>query len=254
MAGQLNTVVGKEILTTGEAARLCSVTPNTILRWVRDGRLSAVRTSGGHHRIARTELANYIGSDRERNLDQRTEKAYQYCWEFHSDSGTVQEGCFRCIVYRSRSGRCYELAKIHAKVGHSRLHCTKTCENCEYYHEMTNRRPSILVVTTRSDLHDQLGSLSDREVGKIRFVESEYRCCLEIEGFRPDYVVIDCSLGADRCLALARSLSEDTRVPYVRLILLGKPEQFPAGCDKAAFAFVRSPFNVEVLTELIANL
>ncbi len=248
-------IVGnKEILTTGEAAELCSVTPNTILRWVRDGRLSAIRTSGGHHRIARTDLAKYISSQKAAGPGERTDKPYQYCWEFHSDSGRVQEGCLKCIVYRSRSGRCYELAEMPAKVGHSRLHCTKTCEDCEYYHEMLGQRPSVLVVTTRLMLRDQLSSLSDRGLGEVRFVEGEYQCCLEIERFRPDYVVIDCSLGGERCLALARSLSEDKRVPFVRLILVGNPKQFPADCERAAFAFVRSPFNLNVLTELIANL
>lgn len=254
MVSQSEAVASKEILTTGEAAKLCSVTRNTILRWIREGRLSAITTSGRHNRIARTDLAPYIRPGRTGELADRTDKTYQYCWEFHSDSGTVQEVCLKCIVYRSRSGRCYELAKMPQKVGHSRLHCTKTCEDCEYYQEIRNQRPSVLVVTSQSELCARIGSTADIHSDTVRIAEDEYRCCLEVDKFRPDYVVVDCSLGADRCQALARSLFQDERIPFVRLILVGEQERFPADCDKAVFAFVRSPFNLNVLNEVIGNL
>ena len=34
----------KRFLTTGQAAELCSVTPDTVLKWIRSGRLAAART------------------------------------------------------------------------------------------------------------------------------------------------------------------------------------------------------------------
>jgi excisionase family DNA binding protein len=38
------------LLTPGEVADLFRVEPRTVGRWARDGRLSAVRTPGGHRR------------------------------------------------------------------------------------------------------------------------------------------------------------------------------------------------------------
>ena len=43
-------------LTTGEAAQICSVTRDTIFKWIRSGYLPARRTAGGHHRIDRNDL------------------------------------------------------------------------------------------------------------------------------------------------------------------------------------------------------
>ena len=42
--------------TTGQAARLCSVTPDTVLKWIKAGRIEAQRTAGGHYRISPQEL------------------------------------------------------------------------------------------------------------------------------------------------------------------------------------------------------
>lgn len=47
-------------ITSGEAARHCQVTLPTIQRWIRDGALHAVRTRGGHARIARDEFARFL--------------------------------------------------------------------------------------------------------------------------------------------------------------------------------------------------
>lgn len=46
----------KEILTTFEAARLCSVSYNTIKNWIRRGLLDAYRTAGGHLRIKNSDI------------------------------------------------------------------------------------------------------------------------------------------------------------------------------------------------------
>jgi excisionase family DNA binding protein len=51
-------------LTTGEVAAALHVTIPTIKRWIREGRLNAVRTAGGHHRIAEDELTRFQVSHR----------------------------------------------------------------------------------------------------------------------------------------------------------------------------------------------
>jgi len=50
----------KRYYTTGEAARLFSVTPGTIIRWIKDGKIIAYRTLGGRARIGRDEMNRLI--------------------------------------------------------------------------------------------------------------------------------------------------------------------------------------------------
>ena len=50
----------KRFLSTGEAARICSVTRDTVLKWIHSGRISAIRTMGGHHRIDFRDLERFM--------------------------------------------------------------------------------------------------------------------------------------------------------------------------------------------------
>jgi excisionase family DNA binding protein len=50
----------KEVFTTFEAAKLCHVSPLSIINWVNAGRLSAFRTPGGHRRIRREDLVLFM--------------------------------------------------------------------------------------------------------------------------------------------------------------------------------------------------
>lgn len=47
---------GTRFLTTREAAQRLGVTVNAIKAWIREQRLPALRTPGGHHRIAESDL------------------------------------------------------------------------------------------------------------------------------------------------------------------------------------------------------
>ena len=48
--------------TTSEAARLCQVSPGSVVRWIRDAKLKAAVTAGGHHRIHRKDLVQFMSS------------------------------------------------------------------------------------------------------------------------------------------------------------------------------------------------
>ncbi len=47
-------------LTTGEAAKHCQVSPVTIFRWIKDGKLPAHRTPGGHYRVRARDLLAFL--------------------------------------------------------------------------------------------------------------------------------------------------------------------------------------------------
>ncbi len=44
------------VLTTSEVSRLLGVSPNTVTRWAREGRLPCRLTLGGHHRFERLAI------------------------------------------------------------------------------------------------------------------------------------------------------------------------------------------------------
>jgi len=46
-------VAGTEFLARSEVSRLLGVSPNTVTRWAREGRLPCHVTLGGHHRFDR---------------------------------------------------------------------------------------------------------------------------------------------------------------------------------------------------------
>jgi len=45
--------VGTQFLTRSEVSKLLGVSPNTVTRWAREGRLPCQVTLGGHHRFDR---------------------------------------------------------------------------------------------------------------------------------------------------------------------------------------------------------
>jgi excisionase family DNA binding protein len=45
-----------DYVTTGEAGRACGVTPGAVKKWIRQGKLRAIRTPGGHFRIPVDEV------------------------------------------------------------------------------------------------------------------------------------------------------------------------------------------------------
>lgn len=53
-------MTSKAVFTTFEAARLCHVSPLSIINWVNAGRLAAFRTPGGHRRIRREDLVLFM--------------------------------------------------------------------------------------------------------------------------------------------------------------------------------------------------
>ncbi|GAA2107562.1 BldC family transcriptional regulator [Streptomyces synnematoformans] len=50
------------LLTPKEVASLFRVDPRTVTRWAREGRLTAVRTLGGHRRYRQAEVFQLFGN------------------------------------------------------------------------------------------------------------------------------------------------------------------------------------------------
>jgi len=52
--------VGERLLTPGEVAALFRVDPKTVTRWAKAGKLSAIRTLGGHRRYRESEVKTLL--------------------------------------------------------------------------------------------------------------------------------------------------------------------------------------------------
>ena len=61
----------KELLTPGEVARLFGVDPKTVTRWASGGKLTAMRTLGGHRRFHVAEVARLLQSNGRHAVDPR---------------------------------------------------------------------------------------------------------------------------------------------------------------------------------------
>jgi excisionase family DNA binding protein len=48
------------LLTPGEVAALFRVDPKTVTRWAKAGKLTAIRTLGGHRRYRENEVREYL--------------------------------------------------------------------------------------------------------------------------------------------------------------------------------------------------
>jgi len=243
-----------EFLTTGQAATLCTVTRNTVFKWIQSGHLKARRTAGGHHRIDRRDLEHLITAAEQAPLpgDQKGKQQfrYQYCWEYNGN-GRTQEACMNCAVYLLRAMRCYEVAKLAPNVHHAKLFCNHRCEDCDYYREMHGKKANVLVVTSDRVLTNDLLTHADEAKFNLEITDCEYNCSSVVNHFKPDFVIIDCILGHHVSQQMSSHIMKDPRIPYVRVVLAGGKDDFSRECEPEVFASMMRPFNVESITECI---
>jgi excisionase family DNA binding protein len=124
-----------QALSTGQAARYCYVTSETILNWIRSNRLKAQRTAGGQFRILLEDLRSFMTANgMSTGLLDAERGVRPYCWEFHCEVtaryGSPSQGaCEDCLVHRSGTLNCWEL--------HGLLPVTRrrviACHDCEYH-------------------------------------------------------------------------------------------------------------------------
>lgn len=50
----------EELLTPSEVAKMFRVNPKTVTRWARSGKISAIRTLGGHRRFRASEIEKFL--------------------------------------------------------------------------------------------------------------------------------------------------------------------------------------------------
>ena len=118
-------------LTTGQAARFCLVSPDTVVAWIKKDRLAAQRTLGGRFRIFVSDLRRFmVEHDMSTAALDAEFQVPVYCWEYCplGRSG-IQDACRTCLAYQAKALHCYTL-RFQLP---SKRHRHADCEQCEYF-------------------------------------------------------------------------------------------------------------------------
>jgi excisionase family DNA binding protein len=215
-----------ELLTTGKAARLCSVRPDTILKWIKRGRLEAVRTVGGHYRIEPQDIAPLIRKDaRPEGVAPPPPECNPQpmrCWEYLSSHGEIRGECKHCVVYQVRAAWCFQVAGLEQDIGHAKHFCRTSCQECAYYRRVRGLATNVLVVTADHSLVYRLKGDPQRDLS-LRFVSNSYEASAVIQAFRPGFVILDRDNQAIDEVEMVRCLATDPRLPGVKVMLAVSP-------------------------------
>ncbi len=131
--------LSKDVLTTGEVAKICNVSLRTVIKWFDKGYLKGYIIPGTKdRRIPRADLVEFMKANKMpiSPLEQVNKgELMEYCWEYFERANPEwdAEVCEKCIIYRSHTLECYTLVEHLRTRGTS---CAATCEECEYYHNV----------------------------------------------------------------------------------------------------------------------
>lgn len=235
-----------KLITTGKASKMLAVTPDTVLKWIKQKKLPARRTAGGHYRIAEQALRSFLAPEEiTSRADSAAQKNLRYCWEFFAEKGNIRQGCEECLVLRAHALKCFELVHVPRHLGFKGGTCEGSCESCAYFHYHMGQPFKILVITDSPECRSALTSRKGVHEIDFQFVSCEYESSFVIDRFRPDFVVVDCAMQKQKCQELCHHLSEDPRVPDTTLILAA-PRRRPSFSVPRAIR-IQNPISLQEL-------
>ncbi len=246
--------VEKRYLTTSQAAKVLSVSPDTVLKWVRAGKIKSYRTLGGHFRIPKDALLLFTPDSSDKSESPALSgitPGHQYCWEYLAVDGKIKAECMDCITYRSRARRCYELKELPEGLGCLRLYCEADCVDCEYYTLVHSQELNIIILSQNKLILTDYKRKDEITDLHIQFVDDEYEVSYLVQNFRPDYIVVDCALGRKRTGLICLNFFNDPRIPVTRIILASKSKDIHDYCDREIFGWIRKPFTIQRLKDCI---
>ena len=248
------------LLTTGEVAKLCGVTPDAVLKWIKKGKLPATRTAGGHYRISR-KSCNALGLGTP-NWDEPGdalvappdgERFAPRCWEYFGQPGTPPETCRNCLVYQARVQHCYKLAELGEQAGHRCEFCRMNCMDCPFYRACHGLATTMLVITRDEALTRRLEMRIDARKVSLHFARSGYDASTRIGTLHPAVVVIDSELPDFVDGNLAESVSRDDRIPGVKVFVAQRQGDKEA-VGKLPVPIIAPPFTAERIEKLAESV
>jgi hypothetical protein len=150
-----------------------------------------------------------------------------------------------------RAQRCYEVARLAPEFGPSRAFCKESCEDCDFYGLVQGQRTNVLVVTDDQELTRKLRQAEAEANFNLEIADCEYTCSTVVNHFRPDFAIVDCSLGNRTSRDITNHLIEDPRIPFVRVLLAANEGEFPGECEEVVFARLHRGFGIEDINACI---
>jgi excisionase family DNA binding protein len=244
-------------ISTGKAAQLLSVTPDTVLKWIKAGKIAARRTAGGHYRIARQSVDSLLAEEKVAPNATSVESTQPLvpCWEYHAIDGKIKEECFACLVFKVRGSRCYEIGSVLREKGSGATCCSTPCEECAYFKARSQQPVNVLVFTNDDSIKQSLTSDSGGSRLRIKFTSCEYDCSLLVDAFRPECVVVDCVNGGTDFEELCKHLTNDPRIAGVRILLaMEESEKYDGDLSTMEnIAIISHPFTMNDLEIFVEN-
>lgn len=247
------------LLSTGEVAKLCGVTPDAVLKWIKKGRLPASRTPGGHYRIS-TESCAALGFGASRREGQPaavspgdSERPRPRCWEYFGQPSTPPDTCRDCLVYQARVEHCYKLAELGEKAGHKCKFCRTECIDCPFYRACNGLATIVLVITRDEALTRRLKKRTDARKVSLHFAHTGYESSTLIGTLRPAIVILDGELREISEGKLVESILKDDRVPGVNVFVARKRQGDSAAAGTFAVPTI-FPFNADKVEHLVKSI
>jgi excisionase family DNA binding protein len=239
------------LLSTGQAARLCSVKPDTVLKWIKHGLLPATRTVGGHYRVEQHDLAEALAHHRPEpepppaaSLCARPMR----CWEYMNNG--PGEDCRNCSVYHVHAAWCFRMTGS----GHGKRFCVGACQDCPYFRRVHSLPTNILVVTQDEPLIQSLAK-DGTETLAFRFARRGYDASAIISVFRPAFVVFDEATVSSLGPGLLDALATDPRTTGARIVLAVRKNSIGRRVhSNSVFATIQLPFEAAELAALAGRI
>lgn len=227
-------------LSTGQAARLLAVTPDTVLKWIKKGRLHAVRTAGGHYRVRWSDVQQ-LRQAGATSAEAPTGDAV-YCWQFHAQDSEAAGRCEGCIVRRAHALHCFHLSGRFPAESYAGTHCETSCLDCAYYLTHHGERIRVLVVASDPEVQRTFAGLRPGGPLDVAVAGDVYTAAVAVQALHPEYVVLHGSLTEQQCCELERNLRADDspRRPHVL-----------SACDGDERGALRPDFTVPELLEAL---
>jgi excisionase family DNA binding protein len=131
-------------VSSGQAARYCLVSSDTIANWIGAGRLPAQRTAGGQYRIRLSDLRTFM-REHSMKTDLLDEELClpTVCWRFWTPVGQSDPPatCVECPVFRAQAVVCHEVRPLLPGGTRRALSCAE-CEFLDRLGELPNDRRS----------------------------------------------------------------------------------------------------------------
>jgi excisionase family DNA binding protein len=247
--------MSSQLLTTGKAARLCSVKPDTVLKWIKKGVLPATRTVGGHYRVEEQDLLLVLCQDGDG--DHRTGETAlcsrpMRCWEY-MNNGPGHE-CRDCAVYKVHASWCFCMVSAVKGTGHARRFCGKLCQECPYFRRVRGLPTNVLVISQDESLIQDLAKRESESVA-FRFARRGYDASAIVDVFRPAFVIFDQAILERLGVSLLEALASDPRTLGTRiLVAIRKGSMGFRVRNKAVYATIEEPFDADEIVAIVNRI